>query len=367
MATDTTIATTTTATDRTEELTERLFTATVGTLELFSVHVGRRLGLYGILADGRARTAGDLAADAGIAPRYAREWLEQQAVAGLLDVDADAEDADRRRYRLAPDQARVLAHADDPAHVAPFGSMVAGIGQALPDVVDAYRTGAGVPYVRYGADFRDGQGGINRPAFTHDLVTEWLPSVRDVHDRLTAGVRVADVGCGLGWSTQAVARAYPRSRVTGIDADAASVAEAAAALGPALTDRVRYVTGDAATADDHGPFDVVLLLEALHDLGDPVAGLAGIRAALADGGVVLVADERVAETFTAPGDEVERMMFGWSVVHCLPAAIAGGDHRATGTAIRPDTVHCLARAAGFGRVETLPIANDLFRFYRLAF
>lgn len=352
-------------TDRADALSERLFEATIGTLELFSIHLGRRLGLYTLLADGRDRTAAELADQAGIAPRYAREWLEQQAVAGLLDTPDANLPSHERTYRLAPDQARVLATADDPVHVAPFGSMVAGIGHALPEVVEAYRTGRGVPYARYGADFRDGQGGINRPVFTHDLVTDWLPALPDVHDRLTAGARVADVGSGMGWATQAIARAYPHSRVTGIDADRASTGEAAEALAADLSERVRFVTATAAEADLHGPFDLVVVLETLHDLGDPVAGLAGIRAALADDGAVVVADERVAESFTAPGDAVERMMFGWSVVHCLPAAIADGGPDAIGTAIRSDTVRELAHAAGFGRVDVLPIDNDLFRFYRL--
>jgi 2-polyprenyl-3-methyl-5-hydroxy-6-metoxy-1,4-benzoquinol methylase len=350
---------------RTDELAERLFAATIGTLELFSIHLGRRLGLYELLADGRARTPSELADDAGIAERYAREWLEQQAVAGLLDLVGPDDDANARRYQLSSAHARVLAYADDQAHVAPFGSIVAGIGQALPEVVEAYRTGVGVPYSEFGEDFRDGQGGINRPAFTSDLVEDWLPSLPDVHTRLQAGVRVADIGCGIGWSTQALARAYPNSLVTGIDTDAGSIADAWAALPADLPGQIDFVQAGAADADRHGPFDVVIVLETLHDIGDPVAGLAGIRSALADNGVVLIADERVADAFTAPGDEVERMMFGWSVLHCLPAAVVEGGPGAVGTALRAETLHRMAAEAGFSASETLPIDNDLFRFYRL--
>jgi 2-polyprenyl-3-methyl-5-hydroxy-6-metoxy-1,4-benzoquinol methylase len=350
---------------RVDELAERLFSATISTLELFAIHLGRRLGLYGVLADGQARTSTQLADDVGIAERYAREWLEQQAVAGLLELAHPSEDARARSYRLDPAHARVLADVDDPAHVAPFASMVAGIGQALPAVVDAFRTGSGVPYPTYGADFRDGQGGINRPAFTFDLIEEWLPSIDDVHARLLDGVRVADVGSGIGWSTQALARAFPRSQVVGVDADAASVAAAYDAVPAELRGRLAFVAASAADLDRHGAFDVVLVLETLHDMGDPVAGLAGIRAALADDGVVIIADERVADSFVAPGDEVERMMFGWSVVHCLPSAVAEGGHDAVGTALRASTVHRFASEAGFTASEVLPIANDLFRFYRL--
>ena len=154
-----------TTTDRTEALVERLFGATLGALELHSVYLGSELGLYRALGRHGAMTPPELAEHAGIAPRYAVEWLEQQAVAGLLDV----EDDEPRRYGLAPDHARVLARPDDAAHVAPFAHMLAGIGGVLAQVADAYRTGGGVPYEAYGAAFRHGQGHINRPAFTHEL------------------------------------------------------------------------------------------------------------------------------------------------------------------------------------------------------
>jgi SAM-dependent methyltransferase len=350
------------APDPSEALAGRLFDATIGTLELYAIHVGRRLGLYELLSDGRARTSDELAREAGVAERYAREWLEQQAVAGLLETETTQ---DPRRYRLDGTHARVLAHVEDPLHLAPFAAMVAGIGQALPHVVAAYRTGAGVPYAAYGQDFREGQGAANRPAFTHDLVHDWLPATGAVHARLRNGARVADVGCGLGWSTVAIAAAYPTCRVVGIDADAASVSEARSTLPSDLRDRVRYVEGDVRRIDGFGEFDVVVVLEALHDFGDPVAALSGVRAALADDGIVFVADERVAERFTAPGDEIERLMYGWSVVHCLPAAIDDGGHGATGTVLRPNSVADLARRAGFTSCEILPIDNEIFRFYTL--
>jgi 2-polyprenyl-3-methyl-5-hydroxy-6-metoxy-1,4-benzoquinol methylase len=365
------MTTTPTPSDQTAALVERLFNATIHALELYAVYLGLRLGLYDALADGRPRTSAELAGEAGIDERYAREWLEQQAVAGLIEVDDGSLDGARRRYRLAPAHASVLAAPEDPSYVAPFAPLVAGIGQALPVVVEAYRSGAGVPYADYGPDLRRGQGGINRPAFTHDLPGVWLPAIADVHARLLADppAHVADLGCGLGWSTMAVARAYPKVRVDGIDADEASIAEARANLAAdgaaGVAERVRFHSSDAADLARHGPYDLVLMLEMLHDLAQPVEVLAGARAALARDGSVLVADERVADRFTAPGDEVERMMYGWSVSHCLPAGMAERPSAATGTAMRPDTVRRYASEAGFAQVEVLPIDNELFRFYRL--
>lgn len=349
-----------------EQLADRLFQATIHTMELFGVYLGKRLGLYTALHERGPLTPPGLAAAAGIAERYAREWLEQQAVAGFLAVDDAALAAGERRYRVPAEHLGVLVDPDHAAHVAPFAEMAAGVGGALERVVEAYRTGRGVPYEAYGSAFVSGQGGINRPAFRQDLTGAWLPAVPDLHARLAASppARVADVGCGVGWSTLALARAYPRASVVGYDLDAASIGEArrrAAAEGVAV--RFEQQGADAVAAD--GPFDLILVLEALHDMAQPTRALAALRQALAPEGSVLVADERVAEQFTAPGDVIERMMYGWSIVHCLPASMAEQPSEAIGTAIRPDIVRRCAREAGFARCEVLPIDNPLFRFYRL--
>jgi SAM-dependent methyltransferase len=353
----------TTAISRADALAERLFRATLGALELFSVYLGAELGLYLVLAHDGPQSADGLARAAGIAPRYAREWLEQQAVAGLLEVaDPDAA-ADARRYALDAEHARVLAAPDDAAHAAPFAHMLAGIGQVLPRVVDAYRTGGGVPYHAYGSDFRHGQGHINRPTFTHELPTAWLAAMPDVVTRLRAGgARVADVGCGQGWSTIALAHAFPAAHIDGLDLDDASIAEARRHAADAGA-RVRFLAGDATELPQHGPYHLVAILEALHDMAHPVDALAAARTALAPDGAVLVADERVADTFTAPGDEVERMMYGWSVTHCLPTQLAEHPSAALGTVLRSGTVRDLAQEAGFARVEVLPV--EFFRLYRL--
>jgi 2-polyprenyl-3-methyl-5-hydroxy-6-metoxy-1,4-benzoquinol methylase len=346
--------------DRADALAERLFGATLGALELFSVYLGVELGLYRALERHGALTPHELAEKAGIHPRYAREWLEQQAVAGLLEVV----DAETRRCELAADHARVLCHQDDPAHIAPFAHMLAGIGGVLPHVAEAYRTGGGVPYERYGLEFRHGQGHINRPAFTNELPGEWLEAMPDVAARLREpGARVADVGCGQGWSSIAVARAFPHAQVDGVDADRASIADSRRHAAEAGVD-VRFAEGDAAALTG-GPYDLVMILETLHDLPQPVEALRAARGATAPGGAVLVVDERVAERFSAPGDEVERTMYGWSVTHCLPTQMVDQPSAAIGTVIREDTVRELAHAAGYAGVEVLPVENDFFRLYRL--
>jgi 2-polyprenyl-3-methyl-5-hydroxy-6-metoxy-1,4-benzoquinol methylase len=203
--------------------------------------------------------------------------------------------------------------------------------------------------------------------FTHELPTEWLATMPDVVTRLQAGgARVADVGCGQGWSTIALAHAFPAASIDGLDADDASIAEARRHAAEAGGDgRVRFLAGDASELAQHGPYDLILILEALHDLARPVEALRSAHAALADGGTLLVVDEKVADTFSAPGDEVERMMFGWSVTHCLPTQMADQPSAALGTVLRAATVRELAAEAGFTRADVLPVANDFFRLYRL--
>jgi 2-polyprenyl-3-methyl-5-hydroxy-6-metoxy-1,4-benzoquinol methylase len=352
-----------------QRLSARLLDATVHALELTGVYLGKRLGFYTALQSATA-TGGlsvpELARRTRVAERYAREWLEQQAVAGLLQVDNSAAAAGERRFSLPPEHAGVLADDDHPSHMAPLAMLVAGIGAVLPRVVDAYRSGGGVPYDAYGADFRHGQAGINRPAFLHDLSERWLPALPDVHTRLLTKpkARIADVGCGLGWSTIALARAYPNADVVGYDLDAASIEEAEE-NGRRHGVNARFVQKNAATIARDGPFDLVVILEALHDMAHPVQSLAAIRSALDPNGAVMVADERVAERFHAPGDDIERLMYGWSIVHCLPVAMAEQPSDAIGTVIRADTVKAAATQAGFARIDVLPFESEFFRFYRL--
>jgi 2-polyprenyl-3-methyl-5-hydroxy-6-metoxy-1,4-benzoquinol methylase len=161
-----------------------------------------------------------------------------------------------------------------------------------------------------------------------------------------------------------MARAYPASAVVGFDADSASIADAQANAAAAGVS-VRFETADAARIAHEGPFDLILVLEALHDMSQPVEVLRALSSALAANGAVLVADEKVAEHFHAPAGDLERLMYGWSVVHCLPVSMAGTPSAGIGTVIRPATVRQLAQDAGFATVDVLPVDGGFFRLYRL--
>ena len=348
------------------DLTQRLCDATTATLDLFAVYIGNELGLYDVLDRHGELDAGELARRASIAPRYATEWLEQQAVAGFLTVTG-GDTAETRTYALPAEHRAALTDPVDGDHVVPFAAMVVGIAGAIDEVVAAYRTGAGVPYARYGSSFRHGQGGINRPAFTTDLVKAWLPAVAGVTDRLAGGGRLLDIGTGHGWSTIAVKAAWPAADVIGLDTDPPSIADARAnAADAGVGARFEVVSEDGADLGAHGPADVVLVLEALHDMARPTEVLAAIREALAPGGIVVIADEAVGESFAAPGDDLERMMYGWSVSHCLPVAMVDQPSEAIGTVIRPATVARLAADAGFSACEVVDVDGGFFRIYRLS-
>jgi SAM-dependent methyltransferase len=162
-----------------------------------------------------------------------------------------------------------------------------------------------------------------------------------------------------------IARAYPLVTVDGIDLDTASIAEARSNAGNAgVHDRVRFEVRDAGDTALAGSFDLVTAFETIHDMANPVGALRAMRGLCAEG-AVLVVDERVAEEFTAPGDEIERMMYGFSAVHCLAAAMGDESSAMTGTLMRPATLRLYAEKAGFGRVEILPIDNQVWRVYRL--
>jgi len=338
-------------------LGERLFGALLGAVELCTVELGRELGLYTVLRDGPQTSAG-LAKAAGIDERYAREWLEQQAAAGFLTASAGT-------FDLAPGVAEVLLDEVGPAYTGAAAPFALGAALLTPRVIDVFRTGAGVPYADYG-HIRHGIAGFNRPMFTHLLTSAWLPAVPEIEQRLRGrpGARVLDLGCGMGHSSVAMARAYPAVTVRGVDLDEHSIAEArrvAAAAG--VADRVAFTVADAATAT--GTYDLITVFEALHDMGDPVGVLRTARNLLAPGGSVLVADERVADEFTAPAGEVERLQYAFSVLHCLPATRAEDPVVANGTVLRAPTLLAWARSAGFTSPEVLDVENDFWRFYRL--
>lgn len=349
-----------------DAFTERLFNALLATVDLQSIYLGDRLGFYRALAGENGLTSAELAARTSTAERYAREWLEQQAVTGILTASDDA-DPTTRRYTLPEAHIEPLTDVLSPRHLVPHARLVIGLGKQMDALAEAYRSGGGVSWAQHGDDVREGQGAANRPLFLGALTREHLPSIPDVDATLRAGGRVAEIGCGVGWAAIGIALAYPAVTVDAFDVDQPAVEAARRnAVDAGVADRVRFHPVDAATLADNGErYDAVFAFECIHDLADPVGVLTTMRRLAGADGAVFVMDERVAEAFTAPGDEVERLMYGYSIICCLPDALSQHPSAATGTVMRPETLRGYATRAGFADIEILDIDDEFFRFYRL--
>lgn len=352
-----------------EAFSMRLLGSAVAMMDLATIRLGTELGLYGALADSESLTASNLAERSGTDERYVREWLEQQAVTGILTVSDPTAPAGDRRYALPPAHAEVLVNRSSPAYLGALGC-ITDMTAVLPGLLESFRTGRGLPWARYGEGARTLQSELNRPCYQGLLAQAWLPAMPDVEQRLRSGSRrrVADVGCGTGWSSIAIALAYPAVEVDAFDADDASIADArrnAAEAG--VADRVHFEVRDAASPGlPENAFDLVLALECIHDLAQPVEALAAMRRLAAEDGFVVVADNAVDEEFSAPGGEMERLVYGSSVLVCLPTGRAHEHSAGTGAVMRPSTFERYAREAGFTSVGVADVPHPFWRFYRPA-
>lgn len=350
--------------DAAEAFSERLFASGLAALEMAAVDLGRRLDLYRPLR-AHALTAPELAARRQVAPRYAREWLEQQAVASVLVCEDPDAEPDRRRYLLPEAHARCLLDPEDPVFLAAYAAFPSLCAAAVPALVEAFMSGGGVAYADYA--LHDAQGEQNRPVFAQEL-ERWLQAVPGLPARLQRpGAHLADVGCGVGWGTIRLAELFPDAHVDGFDADPASVREARAHVETrGLGDRVHIAQADVTAPDfDAGPYALVLAVEVVHDLAAPVEALAAMGRMAGEDGTVLVVDEAVADAFDAPGDELERLFYAFSVLHCLAVGMAEPGSEATGAVMRPATLRSYAARAGFSEVRDVDLGSDVFRGYLL--
>ena len=350
-----------------DEVADGVLAAAVGAYDILAIYLGERVGWYDAMAGAGPLTAAELARRSGTQERYAREWLEQQAVSGFVGVVPGEEPGGARRFELPVAAAEVFTDRESLAYLAPLARFVAASAGRLAELARAYATGGGVSWAEFGSDARTGQADMNRPWYDLRLA-DALRSVPDLDDVLRRpGARLADVGCGEGWSSIALARAYPGASVRGFDLDAPSTAAATENAAAAdVGDRVAFVTGDAATVLPEASFDVVFAFECLHDLPHPVEVLDAARRSLRPGGVVVVMDEAAADEFTAPGSDVERLLYGFSLTLCLPDAMSHTPSAATGTVLRAATLRGYARRAGLPTVDVLPIEDfGFWRFYRL--
>lgn len=339
----------------------RVFAATVDAMDVIAMAIGDRLGYYAAL-DAGPTTPDALAQATDTSRRYCREWLEQQAMSGYLAHHDGV-------FALAPGVADVLARRGTSAWLAPLARQVAAAAAHWTHVADGAAQGTGLGWAAYGRDMYEAQSDTNAAALLESLADHWLPAaLPQVHARLVDGqpLRVADIGCGGAWAGIALARRFPGVRVDGYDVDGPTVELARRNVEEqGLTDQVRVLHQDPAAHAPAGAYDLVLAFECIHDMPDPVAVLRAMRRMVAEDGHVLVADMAGAEQFSPDGDLLQRALYGFSVLICLPDAMTANPEGATGTLMRPATMQRYAHAAGFSAAVPLEIEHDFWRFYEL--
>lgn len=328
-----------------EQNVDRLLGAMTGAATTAMVAVGDQLGLYRALADGGPATQDELATRTGAAARYLREWLSQQAAAGFLTYQEDDE-----RYALSEEAAAVLADEASPAFLAGGATITRGWFAGIDRVAEAFRTGAGIPWHEQDRGVFEGTERFFRPGYTSHLTTSWIPALPGVAEKLAAGGRVADVGCGHGVASILLAGAYPQASVHGYDFHERSIQIARERADEAgLGDRIHFESIDATSypADD---FDLICLLDTLHDLGDPAGALAHARTSLAPDGAVLVVEPNAADNYAANlTSPLAALNYAASTFQCTPTALAQPGGVALGAQAGAAAVRQLAHEAGFSR------------------
>jgi 2-polyprenyl-3-methyl-5-hydroxy-6-metoxy-1,4-benzoquinol methylase len=343
--------------DKVGQFADSLFMAGLAAMELANVELGIRLGLYDALAGAGPVDSAGLATAANIGERYAKEWLEQQAVAGVLEVDGG-------KFTLPNAHAHVLLEDDSEACMKSVTAIIPWLKGSIEIMERAFRTGEGVAFGDF--DLHDIQAAFTRPVFVNHLTQNWLPALPDVQAKLDSGapVRIAEVGCGEGLAAIVIAKAYPNAVVDGYDLDTASIAAAQKAAAEAgVSDRVRFEVRDAADSAIAGDYDLVLSIEMLHDVPDPVGILRTMKRLAGDEGALLVADERTEDSFAVPATEMERLFYAFSTLHCLSVSLQDGGV-GTGTVIREDDVRRYATEAGLS-VEVLDVEHPQFKLFRM--
>ncbi|MBX6390294.1 MAG: methyltransferase domain-containing protein [Frankia sp.] len=304
--------------------------------------IGLRLGLYKALAEGPA-TPGRFAERTGLHERYLTEWLRGQAAGGYASYDSATGE-----FFLTAEQAFCLADPNGPNVAAAF-LLALGMLRAEPQITEAFRTGAGFGWHEHDEDVVHGCDAFYRPGYVAALVPNWIPALDGVDAKLTAGGRVADLGCGLGSSSVLIAEAYPRTTVVGVDYHAGSIELArkkSAAAG--LTDRVSFEVATAQTFSGTG-YDLITMFDCLHDMGDPVGAARRVREALAPDGTWLLVEPFTADTVEGTFDVIGRAYYSGSTFLCVPNALSQPGGWALGAQAGEAAIREVATQAGFTR------------------
>lgn len=310
------------------------------------VRLGHRLGLYRALAGQGPMSSREVAARAGCAERYVREWLNSQAAAGYLDYHAKTE-----TYELPSEHEPVLADEDSAVFMPPAWEVPASMWLDEERTVEAFRTGAGVPWSDHHERLFTGVAAFFRNGYRSRLVQDWIPALDGVEEKLRRGARVADVGCGHGHSTLVLAGAFAATELVGFDPHAPSVAAARQhAREAGLSGRVRFEVAAADAYPGEG-YDLVCFFDCLHDLGDPVGALRHAAGTLAPGGTVLAVEPFAHDRVEDNLNPIGRLYYSASTTLCCAHALSEGGSMALGAQAGEARLREVFAKAGLSRVR----------------
>ncbi|MCC5947193.1 MAG: methyltransferase domain-containing protein [Nitriliruptoraceae bacterium] len=309
-------------------------------------YLGDVLGLYAAMSGAGPMTPAELAERTRTRERYVREWLANQAAGGYVVYHPET-----GTFELPDEHAAVLADPDSPAFVGGIYPVMSAVWASVDVVAEAFRSGDGVGWHEHDPRLFGGIERLFGPLYRHQLVQDWIPALDGVAERLTAGGRVADIGCGHGVSTIVLAQAYPASRFTGYDLHAASMEAARRAAAEAgVEDRVSF---EVAAADDHDgrDHDLVCFFDCLHDMGDPVGAATHARASLAEDGALLVVEPAAGDDLADNLNPISRLFYSGSVFLCTPNSLAQSGGLGLGAQAGEARLRQVLTDAGFGRVR----------------
>lgn len=322
--------------------------------------IGDRLGLFKDLAKNGPVTSAELANRTGIDERYAREWLGGMASAGYLAYDPAS-----GRFTLPPEHVPALADEGGPFFFGGVHQMMLGMTKPLDELMEAFRSGGGLPQSIYDDNMWDGMERFTAGWFNNLLVQEWIPAMPDVQAKLERGVDVADVGCGRGWAMIKLAQAFPNSRYVGYDAFEPTIARARAnAEAAGVADRVRFEHLDASQGLPE-QYDVITTFDVVHDAVDPLGLLQAVRRALKPDGIYVCLDINCSDKLEENAGPLGTFFHGASVFYCMTTSLAQ-DGEGLGTlGLHEPKVRELCAKAGFGSVRHVPLENPFNILYEV--
>lgn len=322
-------------------------------------YIGDRLGLFKAMAGAGPMTSAGLAAKTGLNERYVREWLRAMVAAEYLDYNASTGD-----YVMTDEQAFVLANEDSPMFVGGGIHFTTPSLWNVPKIMEAFRNGGGISYSELGDEIPVAIERFFGPGYRNFLAKEWLASVPGLTAKLEAGATVGDVGCGCGQSTVAMAKAFPKSRVLGIDFHGPSVERARKLAASHNLGNVEFVQAPADQIPRDRKYDLVCSFDCIHDMVSPRATLKAIHEALAPDGVYVWSEPNCSADAHENRNPVGRTFHAISPLHCMTISLAFGGE-GLGTVIGEQGARALAREAGFSHFEKLPIQNPFNQFFAL--